>query len=639
MRRETLVGMAMAATFVGACTTTTMPAGSEASGGMGPGYGAFVDAVPPAGDVEAADAAETLDLAELDVTGGADSGPWVVPDGSDPGDGDGAVDVTWDATQPDDVGAPLEDIGPPPADVGEDAASAELPAEPLPLGFWCGPPEGFTAVERFQEIAAAGFTFVMPPCSGPITPELNHQILDGALAAGLGVYVADGRMPLAVSGVPDADARLDAIVADYASHPALAGYFVADEPSAAAFAGLGEVFAGLRARDPSHPAYCDVLPTYASAAQLGTKDYPSYLDGWLTAAEPAVLSYDHYHFLLTGDRPGFFDNLVAARAAGLAQDVPFWQIVLAIPHLVYRPLTEAEKRWEVMQTLAYGGKGAMYFTYWTPPIDGWGSGLISVDGAQTTQYGEVQGINADAAAIGRLLVPATSVAVFQGGRLDPGGLPRRPGDVALVSGDTLTTVGIFESAGESLVLVANRDYEQPASVPVVLAASDPPRALEPASGEWVVLPTVATADGFTRVDLEIGAGDATLLRTGAPQVGPPGAEAMVGTVRADAGAMFSVDSVHGLTVLGPGGWSTCFPGTTLVGVDFQSNGFWLCAREDLADRAFTVGNVVGDTGYLFRVQGGEITDLGLAGWGTCPTGSLAGTFLDSNGFWLCIDPG
>ena len=108
------------------------------------------------------------------------------------------------------------------------------------------------------------------------------------------------------------------------------------------------------------------------------------------------------------------------------------------------------------------------------------------------------------------------------------------------------------------------------------------------------------------------------------------------------GAMDWQDFVESLSLveqtLRGAGWDDCPTGTQLLAHDFQSNGFWLCARTDLAAHTFHVGNVVGDAGELSRVANGVVTKLGPAAWDTCPTGALLGHHLDSNGFWLCMDP-
>jgi hypothetical protein len=519
-------------------------------------------------------------------------------------------------------------------------AALQPPTAPLPLGFWCGPPEAFITVPRYQEVLAAGFTFLMPPCEGWATVERNRKILDTALAAGLTAYLADARMPLAISGVADATVRLDQIVADYGAHPALTGYFVTDEPGAAAFAGLAEVVAYLRAKDPTHPAYINLLPSYASTDQLGTPTYAQHVEQFIQTVKPAVISYDHYHFLTTGDRPGFFANLATVRDLALKYGLPFWQIVLVVPHMGYRSPTEAEKRWEALHTLVYGGKGVMDFTYWTPPDPIFGPAIIAGDGTPTSHYAEIQRINARVQAIGRHLVPAVSTGVFQSGDLAPGGTIRPPFAPVMVTQGGSLTVGTFEAGSFSYVLLVNRDYQAAVATAVQIATGSAPLfRLDPASNTWQAAPGTPQPDGTVSLPLSLGAGDGELFRVdGKLAAGPPGAEAVMGRVRADYGTMYLVDSQHGLSFVAPGGWNTCFDGFTLAGTVLHSNGFWLCARADLAGRAFYVGNVVADGGYYYRVQGGTVTDLGYASWNTCPPGStLIGTFFESNGFWICLE--
>src|SRR5207302_8767315 len=134
----------------------------------------------------------------------------------------------------------------------------------------------YITVEQYRQIAGAGFTFVMPPCEGASTPERNRRILETAKAAKLKAFLQDDRMPLAITGVPEATRQLDSIIADYAKHPAFAGYFVFDEPGAHRFAGLAEVVAYLRKKDPNHPAYINLYPSYVKASDLKTDTYEQY---------------------------------------------------------------------------------------------------------------------------------------------------------------------------------------------------------------------------------------------------------------------------------------------------------------------------------------------------------------------------
>lgn len=392
---------------------------------------------------------------------------------------------------------------------------SEWAPKTYPISFWCGPPDPFITPERYRQVADAGFTFLMPPCEGASKPERNHRILDTAKAVGLKAFLQDDRMPMAITGVPDAKARLDAIVADYAKHPAFAGYFLTDEPSASAFPGLAEVVAYLRQKDPRHPVYVNLFPNYADAGQLGTLSYAEYVERFLQTVQPFALSYDHYHFLKTGDRPGFFDNLLVARQLAAKYDVPFWQIVLAIPHGGYRPLTEAEKRWEAMQTLAYGGKGLLYFTYWTPGDSSfnWGDAIIRHDGTPTRQFDEVKRINADVKSLGKYLLNAVPTAVFQTGTLSPGGTARQPGTPVNVTGPGDLTVGLFRADTHLYALFTNRDYRAPIATDAALSAKGKqPQRLNKATGKWLDVKAAPTPEGDLKVHVEIAAGDGELYR-------------------------------------------------------------------------------------------------------------------------------
>ena len=397
--------------------------------------------------------------------------------------------------------------------------AADPPAwkpDKFPIGFWCGPPDKFVTPERFKQIADAGFTFTFPACTGAsANPDSNRKILDAAQAAGLKAFIQDGRMPLAIGADATAKARLDAIVADYAAHPALAGYFVVDEPSPGAFAGLSEVFAYLRAKDPKHPAYVNLFPNYADTSQIGPS-YETYVDSFVRTVKPFAVSYDHYHFMKSGDRPEFFDNLDTIRKISAKHGLPFWNIVLSIPHLVYRPLTESERRFEAMQTLAYGGKGLLWFTYWQPAEKGdWGDAIVNWDGTPTKQYAEVTRINADVQAVGKYLLPATCLGVLTQGPV-PGVPARLPGAAATVGAfqlrDAAVTVGVFHSGADHFAFMANRNYKAPAEALMLLTTGGKPvRRLDKATGKWLDV-TASPVGSEVRVRVHLAAGDGELLR-------------------------------------------------------------------------------------------------------------------------------
>ena len=409
-------------------------------------------------------------------------------------------------------------------------AAGGSPPEPVwpptnfPISFWCGPPEPYITMDQYRQIAAAGFTVVMPPCDGEMTVARNHKILDTARATGLKAIIQDSRMPVSVSGNPMALTSIKAIVKEYKRHPALMGYFIADEPGADAFAGLAEVVAELKKLDPDHIGFINLLPSYATSdlnttpSQLHTETYDRYLNLYLQTVKPAVLSWDFYHFLNNGDRAGFYGNLYAAQRAisGIQPETtPFWQIVLSVQHGPYRALTEAELRFEAMQTLVFGGSGLVYFTYWQPndPSFKWSNAIRNRDGTPGPLYEPVKHVNAEVKTLARYLYGAELIATFQSGTIPPDGRANG-GDVPIrVVGPGDLSVGFFRgSGGYVYVLAANRDYKTAVSTAISFnVGSHDLELLDRATNKWKKTGTLGV-DGRKEVKVDLPAAGAALVR-------------------------------------------------------------------------------------------------------------------------------
>jgi hypothetical protein len=340
---------------------------------------------------------------------------------------------------------------------------ARATTNPFVLTFWCGPPPEVMSPERMAEIAAAGFNVVGPPCGGKVDAAFNRQVLDLAARHGLGVWVRDPRFSPPVLHAKNWEARIGAAVADYRNHPALAGYFIDDEPVAGEFPALSRIVDRIRELDPDHLAYVNLLPDFIPAENLGTTSYDEYLERFLIELEPDLLSYDYYPFgTVKGkkkDRSSYFANLASVRDAALRHDVPFLLIVLAMPHGPYRDPTEAELAWQVFHALAFGARGVSYFTYWTPPRGGkWNHryGLME-DGKRTLHYHQVARLNHSLSAMAAQLATSRSLAVADSeGKI---GIPFPVGPIEGIDGGPVTA-GLFgDSKGLFSVVLVNRDYE------------------------------------------------------------------------------------------------------------------------------------------------------------------------------------
>jgi hypothetical protein len=242
--------------------------------------------------------------------------------------------------------------------------------------YWAGPPLT-DAVAR--QMAEGGWNLAW----------CTEKELDIARRHRLRVLLTDELLVPATLENPAQRARLDALIARFRHHPALYSYFLTDEPSTAAFAGLGKLVAYLNQRDPAHLAYINLFPTYASNAQLGTKGdttiaYREHLRQFVEVVKPALLSYDHYQLANNGDTGQYFLNLALVRQAALQSEVPFLHIVQACSWTPARRIpTGDEMRYLVYTTLAYGAQGISYYVYCCAGHQG---GIALPDGKPTPLY-------------------------------------------------------------------------------------------------------------------------------------------------------------------------------------------------------------------------------------------------------------
>ncbi len=393
----------------------------------------------------------------------------------------------------------------------DDAPKSGAAPEGFTISYWCGPPAGFLSRERFQEVEEAHFTLAFPPCGG-LTVAQNRAMLDLCQQVGIRAVIADARMVVSIGGSKENEEALDAIIKDYADHPALLGYHIVDEPGAGAFDGLAEVVAYLKRKDPTHPGYINLLPTYATASALGTETYEEYVRRFAETVKPFVLSYDHYALTNAGDRADFFPNLETVRAVSLDTNIPFWNIVLVTQHFDYRHLTEAELRFEAMQTLAFGARGLLWFTYWmpggVPAPESWKHSMVLADGTRDPHYAMVQRVNAEARAIGDVLAVSKSTAVFHHGGTDA--TIAMPDDSPIVPTGGTLTVGVFEGDnGRRLALVTNRDHQHETQTRVAVQPEDATvEVFDPAHESWS--PATSAEPGV--VPLTLPAGGGVLLR-------------------------------------------------------------------------------------------------------------------------------
>ena len=248
-----------------------------------------------------------------------------------------------------------------------------VPPSGLPILGWWLIPDRFVSRERFREAREAGFTHLMHHAD---SVKRMRECLDMAHAEGI---MLSARVPIMHSEPEKAAYAL-------MDHPALSSYHIEDEPPAQKFAKLGEIVRRIRAVDPHHPCYINLLADTSDPIRyLGVADYQVYLDRALKEMSLPFLSADFYPCILKDNKipqpfydvdgktvlkETWFKQLEILSAAARKAGIPLSLFACTVAHLngkyLYPIPTIAHLRLQNYANLAYGAQSLQYFTYWTP---------------------------------------------------------------------------------------------------------------------------------------------------------------------------------------------------------------------------------------------------------------------------------
>jgi hypothetical protein len=409
-----------------------------------------------------------------------------------------------------------------------------------PIGLWWPPPPEKTTVYRYRQIAEAGFNFVIGG-NGVSNDAENTQALKATSANGLRFLLTDGKLhrtitdstyKAAAATTPEAQTpslmrylleqegsepasraasepreettpyysasgtiedevrlRIRELLDHFGNNPALAGLNLYDEPGSTLFKILGFARQVLRRQAPRELPYVDVWPSYATPDAMGTRTYEGYLERYMRTVHPPLLCFSHYPLLSGGGTTGdYFYNWATIRKISLRFGVPSWVFIQSVGFdsrvagfQDRRKPNEAEIRWQVNVSLAYGAKGIQYFTYWTPkntpgaPVR-FTDALISRGGRLTALYDYTKRVNSYLRTMGKALLPLISESVVHAReeRLPWGAKPfKADGYISSVSGSPII-LGRSRKPGVAdarYLFVANRSSARAAKSRLTLSRS------------------------------------------------------------------------------------------------------------------------------------------------------------------------
>ena len=250
-------------------------------------------------------------------------------------------------------------------------------------------------------------------------------------------------------------------VTDPESRKAVFAIYLKDEPNASLFPTLN-VWSEAVKKQGILP-YINLFPDYASPEQLGEKDYQEHLDRYVETCKPPYISYDNYSLFDDEkfDEDRFYGNMESVRNKSLDAGIPFWNVILSNAHFHYAEPSDATLAVQVYSTLAYGGKGIGYFTYYAPQVGNYRLAPIDRFGYRTKTWEMMRNINLQIHSLVPVYGKLKSVNVFHAG----GYVPRNAQGIESAKhvesfgGGSLLFGEFIDPNGKPYVLVVNKSLK------------------------------------------------------------------------------------------------------------------------------------------------------------------------------------
>jgi hypothetical protein len=279
-----------------------------------------------------------------------------------------------------------------------------VPARTFPIMAWGGAPSDPEQLKGMWEagLNTAGFCRV----------EDAGKVRDAGLACFLSDRRINGYEWNKLPEEAEIRRRLAEAVKEMGDNPAVLGFYLRDEPHASLMPGMGRVAKMLKELAPDKWPYVNLFPYHVRKESLGTTDYETYAKLLVSTIGQPFLSYDNYSLVGGEMLEPFYNNLEIVRRISLETRTPFWNCILANAHFNYMEPSDATFHLQVYATMAYGGRGIQYFTYYSPHIGNYRLGAVDQFGNRTPTWDMMRRTNLQIHALAPTLVKLRSTGVY-----------------------------------------------------------------------------------------------------------------------------------------------------------------------------------------------------------------------------------
>jgi hypothetical protein len=279
------------------------------------------------------------------------------------------------------------------------------------------------------------------------------------------------------------DAKIDSIIKkmvdEAGASKAVFGFHITDEPGASMFPALAKAVEAVKKYAPGKLAYLNIYPNYATLgaknlSQMETDSYSEYLERFVREVRPQFISYDNYMVEYSLDMQdsvkaaSYYTNLMDVRALSLKYDLPFWNTVSSNQ---IRPATTipspANLRFQAYTTLAAGGKGVKWYTYYSRGA--YEYAMIDKNDRKSQTWYYVKDVNREILALAPILQSLKTTGVYFTTPLPVPSLPVLPGKfIQSASADAPLMIGEFEGPqGAKYAMAVNLSLQKSAKVNLI----------------------------------------------------------------------------------------------------------------------------------------------------------------------------
>ena len=272
------------------------------------------------------------------------------------------------------------------------------------LGGWWSTDPALISDGYIRKIAESGCDFIMSSQLRD-TAKIN-ELLTLCDRYGVECVVFDERT------YDNAEVDIGSITKEYADHVSYVGNMIKDEPGVTQFDHLRRVYDRFREQTPGKDAYINLLPMYASVAQLeygaeaqaieyyetrGTS-YGEHLEAYCQKFDTPYICVDVYPCRTAEDGetrtiyPGYLENLAQIAACCRKYDREMWIMVQDL--MWYQPSRvpdDVDLRWQFWTVLSFGVKAIFHYCLATPP--GHTDGLLNAAGERSPLFYTAKGFH------------------------------------------------------------------------------------------------------------------------------------------------------------------------------------------------------------------------------------------------------